>query len=303
LIVTMARDQEARTLYSIRCSCGTTSSLDARSFGRPQVCKKCGQLFTVGWGKDAKSGKSVPVVATVAKRRAVTPLAVVCSCGYRRAVTPQEAAGFNRCPGCGRSMIVEKTAPAKTRKETDRIIKIPSPPPELRRSTTSAPAPAKPPSGSFTKPGLTCDCGQLLEIVRALEGKEYACPACGRAVKMEKEHNPHTGHTVIRPRFGPVTPPPQVGPPPPSLEPTVEFVEEDEPGVAPPSTTLQEVFCPCGEALTVASEDAGRNIQCPTCLTLIAVDQLRDPQTGAAVLRVRAIGKMDQDTWSLNDFA
>lgn len=299
----MARNQEARTLYSIRCSCGTPASLDARSFGRPTVCKKCGGLFTVGWGKDAKTGKAVPVVASVAKKRAATPLAVVCSCGYRRAVTPQEAAGYNRCPGCGRSMIVEKTAPAKTRKETDRIIKLPSPPPELRRSAPPTSAPTKPPSGTFQKPGLTCDCGQVLEIVRALEGKEYACPACGRTVKMEKEQNPHTGHTVIRPRFGPVTPPPRAQAPPPPVEATVEFVEEEEPGVAPQSTTLQEAFCPCGEALMVGTEDAGKNIQCPTCLTLIAVEQVRDPHSGGSTLRVRAIGKMDQGTWSLNDFA
>ena len=65
----------------------------------------------------------------------------------------------------------------------------------------------------------------------------------------------------------------------------------------------QAVFCPCGEALTVGSEDIGRNIQCPTCFTLIAVDQIRDGSSGNYVLRVRAIGKMDQDTWSLNDFS
>jgi hypothetical protein len=44
-------------------------------------------------------------------------------------------------------------------------------------------------------------------------------------------------------------------------------------------------------------------MQCPTCLTLMAVDHLRDSKTGNAVLRVRAIGKMDQDTWSLSDFS
>ena len=33
------------------------------------------------------------------------------------------------------------------------------------------------------------------------------------------------------------------------------------------------------------------------------VDQIRDGSSGNYVLRVRAIGKMDQDTWSLNDFS
>ena len=217
-------------------------------------------------------------------------------------------------------MIVEKTAGAKAPRDSERIIKLPSrapsltppefkhidlttrgvgaTPPEMKRVDLQGPQP-----GTFTKPGLTCDCGQTLEIVRALEGKEYACPACGRAVKMEKAHNPHTGHTVIRPRFGPVTPPPRSEPKPPAEESVVEFVEEEEPRVAPQSSSVQEVFCPCGEALLVASEDVGKNIQCPTCFTLMSVDLLRDPNTGASGLRVRAIGKMDQDTWSLSDFS
>ena len=296
----MARHQEARTQYTVSCACGTRASLDARSFGRPQVCKKCGGLFTVGWGKDPKTGRAMPLAASVAKKRASTPLAVVCSCGYRRAVTPQEAASHNRCPGCGKSMIVEKPATSRTRKETDRIIKLPplsAPPPEFRRveQATGSLAPPTP----YTKAGLACDCGQTLEIVRALEGKEYACPSCGRGVKMETAHNPHTGHTVLRPRFGPASAP---TPPVPDV-PTVEFVEEEEPRVATTSSPVQEAFCPCGEALLVAFEDAGKNIQCPTCLTLIAVEETRDPRTGAVGLRVRAVGKMDQDTWSLSDFA
>ena len=46
----------------------------------------------------------------------------------------------------------------------------------------------------------------------------------------------------------------------------------------------------------------GKNIQCPTCFTLMAVELIRDAG-GNKVIRVRGIGKMDQDTWSLSDFS
>jgi hypothetical protein len=81
-------------------------------------------------------------------------------------------------------------------------------------------------------------------------------------------------------------------------------VEEEEPVAMKISrSSFQEVFCPCGEALTVGTDDAGKNIQCPTCFTLMAVERIRDGNGGNYVLRVRAIGKMDQDTWSLSDFS
>src|SRR5579863_3085445 len=99
----MVRKQEARTLYTVGCACGAKASLDARSFGRPQVCKKCGGAFTVGWGKDPKTQKAAPVAVSLAKKRQPTPLTLICSCGYRRGVTPAEAANDSHCPGCGRS--------------------------------------------------------------------------------------------------------------------------------------------------------------------------------------------------------
>src|SRR5436853_428197 len=104
----MGQKQDARTLYTISCPCGARTSMDARSFGRPTVCKTCGGSFTVGWGEDSKSKKAVPVAVSLARKRSDTPLQVHCSCGYRRGVTAAEAALRNRCPGCGREMVVEK---------------------------------------------------------------------------------------------------------------------------------------------------------------------------------------------------
>lgn len=316
---------EGRTTYVVTCPCGGgQASLDARSFGRPQVCKKCGNQFTVAWGKDPVTLKNAPVTVSLARKRPPTPLRVACTCGYKRAVTAAEAHRQNRCPGCGKVMIVEKPAPAKS-KDSNRLIKLSSAPrtsppmpllpvpaketPETRIRRLNPPTPTT----NFGKPGLVCECGRDIEVVKALETGEYTCPGCGRTMRMEKFRNSTSKHTIIRPIFGPKTPPNpmpavQKAPPKPAPEAVfeeapAEFTQEEAAAVLQtPTGSYQELFCPCGEALMIGHEDAGKNIQCPTCLTLIAVELQRDSKTGAQGLRVRAIGKMDQDTWSLNDF-
>jgi hypothetical protein len=438
----MRPKQDARTLYTISCPCGARTSMDARMFGRPNVCKKCGGSFTVAWGKDPRTKKAVPMAVAMARkrsdatlqvhcacgyRRAVTPAEAAernrcpgcgrdmivekppvakgrqasprpaapiqapeapqnaastfqlqCACGYKRTVTPQEAAGRNRCPGCGREMVVQKTGPEK-RRETEKYVKldpiIPSRPlhltpatgvqvvrlppgtktfnclcgerilvlsssigaviqckicdrqmrVEMKQADPVVPAfgggrhPTPPPAGS-NKADLTCECGQPLELLKALDANGTTCPRCGQTITMEKVRAPLSKHTMIRPRFGPKgglppTPPPatnppvNAAPPPPRPEPApemplAEFEElPEETNFKLARSSFQEVFCPCGEALTVGSDQVGKNIQCPTCFTLMAVEKIRDGNTGSDVLRVRGIGKMDQDTWSLSDFS
>src|SRR5262245_51947649 len=121
----MAHKPQARTLYHIGCPCGGTFSMDARGFGRPVVCKRCGGSYTIGWAKDPRTQKTMPIAVALAKKRGEsTPLQVACSCGYRRAVTAEEAAGHNRCPGCGRMMIVVKPPQPKANKG-DQVAALP----------------------------------------------------------------------------------------------------------------------------------------------------------------------------------
>lgn len=361
----MGQKPPARTLYHVGCPCGGVFSMDARGFGRPVVCKRCGGSFTIGWGKDPRTQKSSPIAVALAKKSGPTPLQVACSCGYRRAVTASEAAGHNRCPGCGKAMIVIKPPSPKTQ-IAGNLVSLSKPPPaptappassggsepRLIRITlgtqtvdcvcgekifvrseqqliscpgcnrkirvevkdkSSASFPRVVPGGRTPTPppGFTCECGQALEVSKALDSKGTVCTGCGRSITMEKVRGPQTKHTIIRPRFGPKGgPPPAPSAPAPKASdgflemPPVEFSEEEAPApVARQDTRAQPVFCPCGEALMVGVESVGRNIQCPTCMILIAVDQIRDSGSGNFVLRVRAIGKMDQDTWSLNDFS
>ena len=367
----MGQKQDQRTLYSISCPCGAVVSIDARGFGKPIVCRKCGKSFTVGWNKDPK-GRTSPVAVTVAQKQ-TTPFVVVCTCGYRRPITAAESTARNRCPGCGKVMFVEKAPESKPEKGT-RFVSLPS----TSRTPTPVPVPALPASvagGSEVRviridpgtqtvecvcgekilvlaqsigqimacpgcsrklrverkesssstwprvtlpgskyptppPGLFCRCGQGVDIAQAMTSKGAICSACGETITMEKVRTSNK-NTIVRPRFGPKPPPPPpVAPPPPpapalpeALElPMADFKEPAAAPYAPRDTSNQAVFCPCGEALTVGPDDVGKNIQCPTCLILIAVDRVRD-MAGNSVLRVRAIGKMDEgDTWSLSDF-
>jgi hypothetical protein len=365
----MGQKQDARTLYTINCPCGAAVSLDARGFGKPIVCRKCGGSFTVGWTKNPYSGKSSAVAVPLAKKQAAeTPFILVCACGYRRPAGAAEAAGHNRCPGCGKVMIVEKPATPKPDRG-QKIVSLPT----TSRTPTPAPLPAIPASsvaGSEVRvirinpgtqtvecvcgekilvlipsigqvmscpgcsrklrvdlresssstwprvslpggkhptppPGLFCRCGQGVDIAQAMTSKGAVCSACGETITMEKVRTSNK-NTIVRPRFGP-KPPPPAAPAAPTLPeaielPTAEFTEPAPAPYAPRDLSNQAVFCPCGEALTVGPDDVGKNIQCPTCLILIAVDRIRD-MSGNSVLRVRSIGKMDEgDTWSLSDF-
>src|SRR5579862_7654477 len=181
----MGQKQDTRTLYTVNCSCGASVSMDARAFGRRQVCKKCGESFTVGWGKDPKSRKSAPVAVTMARKRAPTPLQVVCACGYRRAVTPTEAAECNRCPGCGRSMIVEKPVEAKARENELRLERLPAPsslppPPPKATPQTVHLVELAPDAHSFG-----CQCGERLLVRTHTIGNLTQCPACHRKMRVE----------------------------------------------------------------------------------------------------------------------
>jgi len=316
------RNQDTRTLYTVTCACGGSATLDARGFGKPQVCQKCGISYTVAWGKDPVTLRSAPVAVPLARKKPATPLRLACTCGYTRAVTAAEAHRQNRCPGCGKVMIVEKPPSPKNGRDSNRLIKLSSAPstsppmpllpvppktsPEQRGRRINPPTPVP----NFNNPGLVCECGRPIEVLKAMETGNYSCPACGRSVRMEKDRKSTSKHTVIRPIFGPkgapaksaAKPPPPKAPAPETVFPEQPASESAEEEHAPISSSYQELFCPCGEALMVGFEDAGKNIQCPTCLTLIAVDLVKDGKTGGKALRVRAIGKMDQDTWSLNDF-
>ena len=96
---------------------------------------------------------------------------------------------------------------------------------------------------------------------------------------MEKRRHPQTLTTVMLPIF--TEPPPE-----PEPEPTVK----PEPGSL-------EILCECGEALLVSLRDVGHPVQCPGCSLLFEIQPT--PQGG---LKVKPIGRIDEQDWSLQDF-
>ena len=103
----MPKKSNDRVQYSVACRCGTKLSLDAREFGKPRNCRKCGLVVTVMWGKDPATRRNVPMVVTKAKMRMgvrsdTAPSIAYCTCGYKLPVAQKSQAAPPNCPGCGK---------------------------------------------------------------------------------------------------------------------------------------------------------------------------------------------------------
>jgi len=337
----MAAEPPRRQAYTVACRCGAHAAVETRLFGQPQVCHSCKVAFTVVWKKDPRSGAAVPMAVAQARKSApregAAGLFLVCACGYRRAVSPEEAARNNRCPGCGKWMFVEKPPSARV---------VPAPPAPLPTAPRAVVQPLEPvpPETPIGARAVRCPCGERLLVRLELVGREARCPKCRQVLTLEGFRDPQTCVTQIRPvvaregGHGPVAPLQAAQPEPQgggaeltcpcgrqlpvtgaaaarevtcascgSVIPierhrdpqTLVTTIRVRPG-APPAAVgslTQEVICKCGEALIVGLEDAGRHVQCPSCGVLMEVEQ------AGGALRVREIGQMDDGTWSLEDFS
>jgi hypothetical protein len=493
----MAAKPQSRPLYTVACACGARIEVDVRTFGRPRVCRSCGVSFTVAWGRDPKTRKTVPVAVRNRVAPKKLPFLAVCGCGYTRPVSKEESRTSVTCPGCGKAMAVEKAPDPKALEKARAPVKPPSkplvplhlrpplrvvvksgdktfqcpcserllirpdsekkpiqcykcgrfhtvelagalPPPTRARGSVvpstlpaaapatrrpaprgvtkgkepvkspEAPKPARPlglgevacacgavipprtsrtgreftcsqcgrqgrvedsvdpktkdvrlkavfttglrPEASAkggaanatpTPPpskqpeasgpvtildGWTCVCGQSIDSQEVFARHEIDCPGCGRTVKLERYR--HSQSTMIRMR--PVvtekrvkpaaveTPPPRLQqerhteetpPPSPTPPPVGAFAieqlvpqppEDDAPALLPKDAQI--ALCECGAELLVSREDIGHPIQCPACDVRMTVEEVPDLITGYSTLRVRSIGKMDDEAWSLDDF-
>ena len=334
------RKENERVQYSVACRCGLKFSLDARLFGKPRVCKKCGSNVTVMWGKDPKTGRNVPVAVTKAKLRAgvradQAPSIAYCACGYKLPVTSKAPPN---CPGCGKLMVVEDKkgtpfifgAALPQKKDVPSSGSIPAVPTSIRPTLTklpptSAPKPAGPPPKRTLRLGeVACRCGEVIPPRTSRTGKAFSCPACKREGRVE-EGKDEKGAPMLKavftsePAAAPPPPPPppsrSVAPPPPppkpaaahAGEPTALFEEFDsnvEVEFAPmDSNDGQQVLCDCGSQIIVTPRDAGQHAQCPQCGIVMLVEQVQDTAGGPPFMRVRTVGRMDEETWTLEDFS
>lgn len=118
---------------------------------------------------------------------------------------------------------------------------------------------------------LECPCGEKLDIRGASPGSRFTCASCGRRVKFEKSRDPQTLCTIMKPVF---------------KEPDV-VVDRNN----------QDVICACGEALLVSLTDVGQTLQCPSCSMLMEVEQ------DGPGFKVKSLGRIDEQNWSMNDFS
>jgi len=242
----MAQKPDGRNQYSISCPCGARVSMDARMFGRPTVCRKCGGSFTVGWGKDPKNGRTAPLAVSLARKRSETPLQVHCACGYRRAVSAAEAAERNRCPGCGRDMIVEKPpAGPKTRESSRRLASS-----GARRT-------------SEVMLQLHCACGYRRAVTPSEAAGRNRCPGCGKEMVVESPAGSKSRESsrIIKLSSAPSSRP---KPATPSMQ-VVQLI-----------SGTQAFTCLCGERIMVRSGSIGGVTQCRVCDRQIKVE-LRTP--------------------------
>jgi predicted RNA-binding Zn-ribbon protein involved in translation (DUF1610 family) len=381
---------QGRLQYQVACSCGGRINIDARGFGRPTVCKKCGSTVTVTWGRDPKTRKTVPVAVAQQKSRAGvkpqdTPYVALCGCGYTRPVVENEKHRTFPCPGCGKVMVVEKLAhlnqPGKITKSerpkpTQPLLPLHLRPPLrtriksgaqffdcpcgernlVRTATLGKPtqcpacdrwhvveelreAPAGPPPVSDGKPyggrlpappkpaapprplrlgEALCPCGEIIPPRTSRTGKAFACAKCGRKGRVEAGTD-DKGAPVMKAvvtEEGMLTKSPvdfvntevafqeieAEAPPAPEVDGFFQVIEnEDDAPLAIPDDA-QTALCECGAELLVSSADIGHPIQCPACSLVMTVEGVQDRASGTLLLRIRPIGKMDEEHWSMDDF-
>ncbi len=221
----------------------------------------------------------LPRVPSETKRMTAGKILVICShCGSRLLVATEDKGKKLRCSGCGKPMTVW----APPTGATPPAFRSPAAPPEKGGSgffDAPGATPRVPPPAFLDGPTLECPCGAVMDVRGASPGSVHTCPKCARQVTMEKRRHPQTLTTVMLPIF--TEPPPE-----PEPEPTVK----PEPGSL-------EILCECGEALLVSLRDVGHPVQCPGCSLLFEIQPT--PQGG---LKVKPIGRIDEQDWSLQDF-
>jgi phage FluMu protein Com len=309
------------------CACGYRRPVPPAEAARNNRCPGCGKWMFVEKPASPRSSKPPPLPPTPLRPAPPpgprpseppppeTPIgarAIRCPCGERLLVRLEFVGREARCPGCNRVLKLEgfrdpQTFVTQIRAVARGGLDAPAPVETLTPAAPAKPAPAKAVAGATQ---VACTCGQSLSLLPSQAGTEVDCPACGRLIQVQKHRDPQTLVTVIRPVFREAPPrpaAPAAAPPPPEpapeavplLESLSDAAEGEDPEAFPPAVTplTQAVICKCGEELLVGVEDAGRHVQCPSCGVLMEVEQV------SGALRVRAVGKMDDGTWSLEDFA
>ncbi len=300
------------SLIQITCNCGYRRKVTADQVGKLPTCPGCGQPMYLDRPPRQKStgpllppkpfievtryapparpssppppkpARSAPKSPASAPKTASARMAVMaCTvCGERLLVHDTKQGRLPACLRCDGPMEIQAAPP---RMEAAAFERDPDPPPTKRIPKSAAPEPSSPPPSKrlprSAAPGasLVCPCGESIDMRGARPDSVFTCPACGRNARMQRSKHPQTLQTLLKPVFDAEAPEP---------EPTVAA----EPGSL-------EILCECGEALVVSQRDVGHPVQCPGCSMLVQVEST------PGGLKVKPMGKIDEQTWSWQDFS
>jgi len=247
-----------RQQYTVACSCGAGFSLDARGFGKPRPCGKCGATVTIAWGRDPNTRKTVPV-AMVQKKAAPRPpagpsvppggaappppveytLKALCGCGNSKRVPESRKNSPPRCPQCGKMMRIED-APLDRPKGKIQKFERAKPSAPLLPLHLRAPLRARIRKGAQF---FDCVCGERVLIRAGAEGKPIQCLACDRFHLVEIE--------------GAAPPPARAA----------ESGAKPRGALPAPSRPLLlgEFLCRCGEIQPPRTSRTGKTFECKKC--------------------------------------
>ncbi|HEV3029450.1 MAG TPA: hypothetical protein VG457_17860 [Planctomycetota bacterium] len=246
-----------RQEYAVACSCGASFSLDARGFGKPRACSTCGATVTVAWGRDPKSGKTVPV-AMSQKKTALRPPAVpaapagapaappppqdtikaFCGCGNSKRVPASQRNSPPRCLHCGKMMRIEDVPLDRPKGKIEKFERA-------KPSAPLLPLHLRVPLRVRIKKDakfFDCVCGERVLIRSGSEGRPIQCLACDRFHTLEIE-----------------------GAPPPG--PAAESGAKPRGALPAPSRPLLmgEFLCRCGEIQPPRTSRTGKSFECKKC--------------------------------------
>ena len=125
---------------------------------------------------------------------------VACTCGRKLLARREHAGKQVACSGCAKVWRLEQYRDPQTL--------------DTRLRTAPIAAKKKSPAteqGPLSGKGqdLLCVCGHSLRVRREHLGRQAQCPACGTLMRLEKDRDPQTQHTVVRAKVvGRSSPPP-----------------------------------------------------------------------------------------------
>lgn len=244
-----------RQNYTVACSCGANFTLDARGFGKPRPCAKCGATITVAWGRDPNTRKTVPVAMTQKKAGpkaagtvtggpAATPpvgytLKAFCGCGNSKRVPESQKNSPPRCNQCGKMMRIEDVPLDRPKGKIEKFERA-------KPSAPLLPLHLRAPLRVRVKKGaqaFDCVCGERVLIPSGAEGRPIQCLTCDRFHILDLEG---------------AAPPPG---------PAAETGAKPRGALPAPSRPLLmgEFLCRCGEIQPPRTSRTGKNFECKKC--------------------------------------